>query len=377
MIWWLLHIALASNPIADAVDVRANGDLDGALTLLRDHLTEHPEDVTAWVEFAVTQTWSGNLVAAENAYARTLDIDPARKDAAVGLARVTGWLGKHTKARRMLLELLVQHPDDPEILSTLARLSTAQQRHGDAKRWWGMHEDAGGQEAERTEALEALQTNYRGETSAGMGFGYTNESTSLTANAGAAWSLSAKARLHGDWQMGQTWNVPREDPAPAHRGSLGVTWTPTGGMWLNTSLQARTGWLGGGASLAMRASPVVVPSVGAMVLGSLQEPLPVETTLNAGARFGKVWWGDTRAFVLLKGPQLDTWTVSLRAGTTFKRVHPDLGASLSRSTISWWLNATGGVRIDLHDRVSLIPRVGVLYGAFTRVDGEVGVAVRF
>ena len=377
MMWWVLAAALANNPIAEAVDVRATGDLDGALTMLRAHLAEHPEDATAWVEFAVTQTWSGNLVAAENAYARTLDLDPTRKDAAVGLARVTGWLGKRPRARRMLLELLVQYPDDTEILSTLARLSTAQTHHGAARRWWSQHEAAGGHEPERNEALAALRTNYRGDAIAGMGFGYTNESTSLTAHAGAAWAMSAKARLHGSWQMGQTWNVPREDPAPAHRGDLGITWTPKDGIWFNTSLHARTGWLGGGATLAVRAGPVV-PSAGVVLLGSVTpEVLPVETTLNAGARVGKTWWGDARAFLLLKGPSLDTWTVSLRGGTSYKRVHPDLGASVSRSEISWWLNATGGVRIDLHDRVSLTPRVGLLYGAFTRVDGDVGVAVRF
>ena len=95
--WWRFHLAVAT---------RTAGDLEGALRLLRDLTTEHPDLAPIQQRLGEALTEAGELVGAAAAYRRVIDLMPGSPEGYLGLGEVK-LLERDYAAARELLERAV------------------------------------------------------------------------------------------------------------------------------------------------------------------------------------------------------------------------------------------------------------------------------
>jgi hypothetical protein len=377
LILWLATMGSAgAGNVEEAVALRSAGDLEGASAALRTHLDADPADTLAWRELAVTHAWAGELEDAEAAWGRVVDAEPEDLGAKVGLATVIGWRGRLVRARQMLLEVLDEDDAHLEARAALARLDQARRRHGSDRRGWDAYEALGGSGSEAQQGRDALRSDARGEVRASVGAGWAAEQTSFRASAAAAWDLSAKARLHGDWSFSRLDLGGQTGTGSIHQGAVGITWRPRTGIWLDTKLAARNGWLGGGLELAGDVGPVVLSVSAVSGSGIGANPQGPDLFANAGIRHGDTRWIDTRGFLYLRADGYRSGAFLLSGGWGIKTVEPRLNGGFSRDPFGWWGLAGAEVRVRIKRHV-IAPRVSARFGPWFAVEGDLGWEVTF
>lgn len=197
---------------------RAAGDLDAAIAILRGAL-EHPSDLERelGLELAVTLSWAGRFEEAQQQYERRLEIDPGDRVARVGRARMLAWQGHLGPARRALVPLVTEEPDDVEAQLELASVEAAAMRKAAAREAYSavLALDPDNDRARR--GLDALRRMPRVQLDAEGGYArVAGQHNAGTGSLGVAVDVRSWLRVDAGYS---TFVVQVQDPVLAARAS--------------------------------------------------------------------------------------------------------------------------------------------------------------
>jgi hypothetical protein len=112
-----------SNAVLEAQRLRDQGDLDGAVRLLRDEMTQTPGDGDAARLLAETLYWRKDTLGARAVYRKALVQHPEDTTLRLQYARMLAETGNHRQARELLTPLLKIPPARPEAEAMLGQLA--------------------------------------------------------------------------------------------------------------------------------------------------------------------------------------------------------------------------------------------------------------
>jgi Tetratricopeptide repeat len=183
-------VALADTRMAEAVKLRAQGDLPAALALLRPNGVD-PERERLF-EYAITLSWADRLPEALATLDSVLAIDAHWTAARVAKARVLNWLGEHAAARTLLEDILHADPTNREARLCLIDVAISETHFSEARARCSCLLSADPNDQDARAALARIEGDYRTELEA-LGGG------SLTDVWRPVGSARASVRLDGHW----------------------------------------------------------------------------------------------------------------------------------------------------------------------------------
>jgi len=119
--------------IARAIQLEKAGSSAESLSLLEGHLGQHPDDGEARIRYGIILSWEKRRDEARKQLEMVLATSPTNYDALIALINVELWTDHPARAEELANRGLAAHPNDPDLLLSLARAQKAQKRTADAK----------------------------------------------------------------------------------------------------------------------------------------------------------------------------------------------------------------------------------------------------
>lgn len=119
--------------IARAIELEKAGNSVEALALLEGHLAQHADDNEARIRYGIILSWEKRRDDARKQLEMVLAVSPDNYDALTALIHVELWTDHPARAEELAKRAIEKHPDDTDLLLSLARAQKAQLRTADAK----------------------------------------------------------------------------------------------------------------------------------------------------------------------------------------------------------------------------------------------------